>query len=82
MSRPEAKAPYLKRRRWRAHDARAALDAAASTGLSVSEFAKREGLVAERLSRWQRRLLGNRRPSRVPRLRRRRRSNEVILVAS
>jgi transposase-like protein len=55
MPRPETKAPYSKRRRWRARDARTALDAAAASGLSVGEFAKREGLVAERLYRWQRR---------------------------
>jgi transposase-like protein len=58
MPRPETKASYLKRRRWRAREARAALDAAAASGLSVSEFAEREGLVAERLYRWQRRFAG------------------------
>jgi transposase-like protein len=45
----------LRRRRWRVPEARAALDALAASGLSVSAFAEREGLDEERLYRWRRR---------------------------
>src|SRR6185436_4852614 len=47
--------PYSRRRRWRVPEARAALDALAASGLSVSAFAEREGLDEERLYRWRRR---------------------------
>jgi transposase-like protein len=44
------------RRRWRAEEARAVLDRLDSSGLSVSEFAAREGLSAQRLHRWRKQL--------------------------
>ena len=55
MPSSQAQAPYSRRRRWRAPEARAALDALAASGLSVSAFAEQEGLDEERLYRWQRR---------------------------
>jgi transposase-like protein len=55
MPNPQAHAPYSRRRRWRAAEARAALNALAESGLSVSAFAEREGLDEERLYRWRRR---------------------------
>ncbi len=54
MPSPQAHAPYSHRRRWRATEARAALDALATSGLSVSAFAEQEGLDDE-LYRWRRR---------------------------
>src|SRR5580700_1450477 len=47
---------YLIRRRWTAEVAREALSALAESGLSVSAFAAREGLDAQRLYGWRRRL--------------------------
>lgn len=47
---------YATRRRWTIVEARAALAALASSGLSTPEFAAREGLDVERLRRWRRRL--------------------------
>jgi transposase-like protein len=55
MPSPQAHAPYSRRRRWRVPEARAALDALAASGLSVSAFAEQEGLDKERLYRWRRR---------------------------
>jgi len=55
MPSPQAHAPYSRRRRWRVPEARAALDALAASGLSVSAFAEQEGLDEERLYRWRRR---------------------------
>jgi transposase-like protein len=55
MPSPQAHAPYLRRRRWRVPEARAALDALEASGLSVSAFAEQEGLDEERLYRWRRR---------------------------
>jgi transposase-like protein len=55
MPSPQAHAPYSHRRRWRATEARAALDALAASGLSVSAFAEQEGVDEERLYRWRRR---------------------------
>lgn len=55
MPRSQSRAPYSRRRRWSAADARAALSALASSGMSVGAFAEREGLDAERLYRWRRR---------------------------
>ena len=55
MPSPQAHAPYTRRRRWRVPEARAALDALAASGLSVSAFAEQEGLDEERLYRWRRR---------------------------
>ena len=51
--------PYSRRRRWTAADARTALAALAESGLTVSVFADQEGLDAERLRRWRRRLQPN-----------------------
>lgn len=57
MPRPPSHAPESRRRRrrWRVPEARAALEALAASGLSVSAFAEREGLDEERLYRWRRR---------------------------
>ena len=55
MPRPQAHAPHSRRRRWRVTEARAALDALVTSGLSVSAFAEREGPDEERLYRWRRR---------------------------
>lgn len=54
--RPPSFALYSRRRRWSAADAQAALRALAASRLSVRAFAEREGLDAQRLFRWQRRL--------------------------
>ena len=45
-----------RRGRWREEDARAALEAEATSGLSPSEFAEREGIRPGRLARWRKRL--------------------------
>lgn len=42
--------------RWSIQDAQAVLARLERSGLSVQEFAAREGLLAERLYRWRRRL--------------------------
>jgi Transposase len=47
---------YLIRRRWTADIAREALSALADSGLSLGAFAAREGLDAQRLYVWRRRL--------------------------
>lgn len=47
---------WLKSRRWAETEARAALDALSQSGLSVAEFSDREGLDAQRLYSWRRRL--------------------------
>jgi hypothetical protein len=47
---------YLQRRRWTPEDAKEALVAQAQSGLSLSAFASHEGLDAQRLFRWRRRL--------------------------
>lgn len=46
---------YLKSSYWRAEEARAALDDQQASGLSVTQFAQREGLQAQRLYLWRRR---------------------------
>ena len=51
-------AKYLSHRRWTVADARAALAALAISGLSVSAFAARRGLDAQRLYIRRRRLAG------------------------
>jgi len=51
-----SRAEYLIRRRWTVEVARAALSALAASGLSVAAFAAREGLDAQRLYGWRRRL--------------------------
>lgn len=45
-----------RRRRWKAVEARAVLEAHAASGSSLTEFARAEGVEPERLRRWQRRL--------------------------
>lgn len=55
MPRSRSRAPYSRRHRWSTAEARAALSALASSGMSVSAFAQREGLDEERLYRWRRR---------------------------
>ncbi len=56
MPKPAAVAPSSRRRRWKAAEARSVLEALASSGLSLPEFARVNGLEPERLRRWQRRL--------------------------
>lgn len=57
MLKPRAAAtPASPRRRWKVADARSALAALARSGLSLDEFADREGLQVQRLHRWRRRL--------------------------
>lgn len=52
----QAPLSYRSRRRWTVVEARAALAALASSGLSLSAFARREGLDTQRLRMWSRRL--------------------------
>jgi hypothetical protein len=47
---------YRTSRRWTEREARAALSALASSGLSQSAFAAREGLDVQRLRLWRRKL--------------------------
>jgi hypothetical protein len=47
---------YLTCRRWTPQDAKDALAAQAQSGLPLATFASREGLDAQRLFRWRRRL--------------------------
>ncbi len=56
MPRHRTAAAYTRRRRWTAADARAALAALATSGLTLSAFARRDGLHVERLRRWRLRL--------------------------
>jgi transposase-like protein len=48
--------PQPSKRRWSAQEARAVLEKAERSGLSVQRFAQGEGLLPERLYRWQRKL--------------------------
>ena len=48
--------PKSRRRHWKVTEARSVLVALASSGLSLPEFAIRNGLQPERLRRWRRRL--------------------------
>jgi transposase-like protein len=48
--------PYLTRPRWTERDARTALAALSVSGLTVRAFASREGLDAQRLYIWRRKL--------------------------
>jgi transposase-like protein len=50
--------PRKRSRPWTVADARAALTELAASGLSVSTFARREGLHGDRLYRWRRRFAG------------------------
>jgi transposase-like protein len=45
--------------RWSAQQARKVIDAQVASGLSVHSFARREGIDAERVYRWKRRLTAN-----------------------
>ena len=67
MPKPATAAPrsLSRRRRWKITDARSALAALATSGLSLVEFARREGLEVQRLRRWQRRLAREARPRRA-----------------
>jgi transposase len=47
---------YRTSRRWTEEEARAALAALAASGLSIREFASREGLDPQRLYTWRRKL--------------------------
>jgi hypothetical protein len=47
---------YLTCRRWTTKEAKEALSAHAQSGLPLATFASREGLDAQRLLRWRRRL--------------------------
>jgi hypothetical protein len=58
MRKSHAIAPYVTRSRWTADDARGALSALASSGLSVPAFALREGLDPQRLYLWRRKFAG------------------------
>ena len=49
-------APSTRRRRWKSADARGVLAALTASGLSLNEFARREGLQVQRLIRWRQRL--------------------------
>jgi len=57
-----------RRTRWTAEEAGRALRALDESGLSRSEFCEREGLIPERLRRWQRKLGGRRAGSSPSRL--------------
>ena len=52
-----ASASYVSLRRWSVADARSVLEAQARSGLSMREFAEREGVDEQRLQRWSRRLV-------------------------
>jgi transposase-like protein len=58
MSKPrsQSSSTYLNRRRWTEEEAKQALTAWAQSGLSPGAFATREGLDAQRLWRWRRKL--------------------------
>jgi len=58
MPRPRGPAKYLTRRRWTVAEARAALAAVDESGLSINAFAARQGIDAQRLYYWRRRLAG------------------------
>lgn len=53
---PRSLVSYRTRSRWTIHEARAALSALARSGLSPHAFAQRQGLDAQRLYFWQRRV--------------------------
>jgi transposase-like protein len=60
MPRPKSHTSTAKRQRWTREQARAVLEKHASSGLTVREFAEREGLESARLYRWRERLgVGN-----------------------
>ena len=55
-----------RRTRWSAEEAGRVLRALEESGLSRREFCEREGLIPERLRRWQRKLGGSRRIGSLP----------------
>jgi len=68
MRRPDRSPTRLdsgRRTRWTAEEAGRVLRALEESGLSRREFCEREGLIPERLRRWQRKL-GNRRTGSSP----------------
>jgi hypothetical protein len=56
MPKSPAVASYLRARRWSVAQARVALAALASSGLSASAFAARAGFNVQRLHSWRRKL--------------------------
>jgi transposase-like protein len=52
----------LVRTRWSVEQARAILAQVAESGMSIQRFAEQEGLIAERLYRWARKLRDGERP--------------------
>jgi transposase-like protein len=59
MPRAKSHTSTAKRQRWTREQARAVLEKHASSGLTVREFAEREGLEPARLYRWRERLGGS-----------------------
>ena len=55
-ARDPSSSAYRTHRRWTPEDAQEALATRAASGLTVRAFAAREGLDAQRLDRWRRRL--------------------------
>jgi transposase-like protein len=55
-TRARSSSTYLTHRRWTVDDAKEALAAQEQSGLTLRAFATREGLEAQRLERWRRRL--------------------------
>ena len=51
--------PRSRRRRWTSKEAKKVLEAQVESGLTMSAFAAREGLSAQRLYRWRRQLGGS-----------------------
>lgn len=58
MPKSRELAASISRRRWSIGDARIVLKALAESGLSARAFAKREGIDAQRVQSWKRRLGG------------------------
>jgi transposase-like protein len=56
MPKPKPQSKKPSRSRWTEREARAVLEAQRASGLSIQKFAQHEGLVAERLYRWHRRI--------------------------
>lgn len=62
MPRSRSTTPQVARERWTAAEAGAALKELAASGLSVSAFALREGIDAQRIYRWRQRLVSTAAP--------------------
>ena len=56
LARVSGNAVQKRSARWSAQQARKVIDAQVASGLSVHRFARREGIDAERVYRWKRRL--------------------------